>query len=140
MYNTLIFHNFQIWTNVKIHLVTRMLCAQILQAVFNALVISATREMVLPYVQVCLEAFQMCLCHIFHQMYICTDINECAIESYTCTNNTECKNAPGSYQCDCVEGYVDKNGECEGSVYYIFTLISSNFCVESMPLKFEYSS
>ena len=46
-----------------------------------------------------------------------TDIDECQMaalnNSVICTNDTQCTNTPGSFECVCVPGYRLVNGNCE---------------------------
>lgn len=60
-----------------------------------------------------------CLC-IF-----CTDIDECSFSSYMC--QYQCINTPGSYFCECPEGYqLQGNRLCQGiPVYFQLWFISS---------------
>ena len=54
-------------------------------------------------------------CNIYI-LYICTDINEC-ISSSTNDCTQQCINTPGSYECDCFDGYrnITPNAtQCEG--------------------------
>ena len=55
--------------------------------------------------------------------YYLTDINECDTDNGGCEHN--CTNTPGSYQCQCWEGYEMNNNEknCTG----IMRLISVIF-------------
>ena len=44
-----------------------------------------------------------------------TDINECSDGKTLCSNdNQRCVNMPGTYRCDCRNGYHRVNGVCEG--------------------------
>lgn len=46
--------------------------------------------------------------------YIYVDIDECADKS-VCGENATCSNQPGSYQCECLEGFEDNGeGNCLG--------------------------
>ena len=53
-----------------------------------------------------------CVCNI-----LLTDIDECQVaalnNSVICTNDTQCTNAPGSFECGCVPGYRLVDGNCE---------------------------
>ena len=41
------------------------------------------------------------------------DIDECKDDSLNkCGSNSICKNAPGSYKCECLSGFKLINGEC----------------------------
>uniref|UniRef100_A0A0X3NUK1 EGF-like domain-containing protein n=1 Tax=Schistocephalus solidus TaxID=70667 RepID=A0A0X3NUK1_SCHSO len=43
----------------------------------------------------------------------CIDINECSAESTVCRGEHEkCVNTPGSYRCDCEDGYTLNSGKC----------------------------
>ncbi|XP_060072748.1 fibrillin-2-like isoform X2 [Ylistrum balloti] len=45
---------------------------------------------------------------------ICVDIDECSRNLHDCKQNQRCINRPGSYICDCPNGYrLDQNGNCE---------------------------
>ena len=46
-----------------------------------------------------------------------SDINECKNKSLCSQDpNTHCVNIPGSYKCECNDGYKEKrNGKCEGN-------------------------
>ncbi|KAK3608314.1 hypothetical protein CHS0354_030765 [Potamilus streckersoni] len=44
---------------------------------------------------------------------LCTDKDECAVESSPCIGSNEiCVNTQGSYSCSCQEGFTKENGEC----------------------------
>ena len=49
--------------------------------------------------------------------FICADLDECQIGSFTCHARASCVNIPGSYSCRCRPGYVG-NGKtvCAGKV------------------------
>ena len=52
-----------------------------------------------------------------------TDINECSDDTTLCSNdNQRCVNMPGTYRCDCRNGYHSVNGVCEGE-YTSVTLV-----------------
>ena len=54
--------------------------------------------------------------------YVCgihVDVDECTEDSTVdCGPHADCYNSPGSYRCDCYEGYEKNNntGECEGKL------------------------
>ncbi|XP_053348723.1 adhesion G protein-coupled receptor E2-like isoform X2 [Clarias gariepinus] len=41
----------------------------------------------------------------------CVDINECTTNKVICGSDATCHNAPGSYYCTCVSGFVASNGQ-----------------------------
>jgi len=46
------------------------------------------------------------------------DIDECEINTGSCPDVTRtCVNTPGSFMCVCADGYIKKNGQCEGQLY-----------------------
>ena len=57
-------------------------------------------------------------CFIYH--YLNTkhyaDIDECSTDVHNCTQNQQCVNRPGDYECECVSGYELVNGICEGNI------------------------
>lgn len=54
--------------------------------------------------------------HIF-----CTDIDECSFSSYMC--QYQCINSPGSYSCECPEGYqLQGNRLCQGTAVLLLPL------------------
>ena len=44
------------------------------------------------------------------------DIDECSTGEHNCTQNQQCVNRPGDYQCECISGYELLNGNCEGNL------------------------
>ena len=50
----------------------------------------------------------------YHIMYI-SDIDEC-VEQSPCDENAQCTNTPGSFTCDCIEGYSGDGITCEGQI------------------------
>lgn len=51
-----------------------------------------------------------------HVKLIFVDVDECKEEIHKCTEEQECQNIAGSYQCvqKCSEGYQEMNGQCVG--------------------------
>lgn len=55
------------------------------------------------------------LCSIInHNVYLCSDINECQLDSDGCEHN--CTNTMGSFVCSCLAGYTigDNSRQCIG--------------------------
>ena len=46
--------------------------------------------------------------------YDCTDIDECASGAHVCSDVALCLNAPGSYNCSCLDGYDGDGFNCTG--------------------------
>ena len=65
--------------------------------------------------------------HIFFLVIVTVDINECAGEN-NCSENSNCTNTLGSYQCSCHDGYLDEgNGyTCTGMLLFILILYSAS--------------
>ena len=65
--------------------------------------------------------------HIFFLVIVTVDINECAGEN-NCSENSNCTNTLGSYQCSCHDGYLDEgNGyTCTGMLLFIIRLYSAS--------------
>lgn len=45
-------------------------------------------------------------------IYSCVDINECDLGIDNCTENEECKNRVGSFECHCKIGYERNETHC----------------------------
>ena len=43
---------------------------------------------------------------------VCTDIDECALDSARCGRGGTCQNMPGGYRCNCPTGFQDVGGAC----------------------------
>ena len=43
------------------------------------------------------------------------DIDECSTGVHNCTQNQQCVNRPGDYECECVIGYESVNKICKGT-------------------------
>ena len=41
------------------------------------------------------------------------DIDECSTGVHNCTQNRQCVNTPGDYECECFSGYELVDGICE---------------------------
>ena len=56
-----------------------------------------------------------------------SDIDECLNQSYECDSTSYCVNSPGSYDCQCKQGYTkNAKNQCEGNLNNIFN--STFFC------------
>ena len=42
------------------------------------------------------------------------DINECNDSTHMCSDNATCINAPGSYECECLDGFTGDGFNCSG--------------------------
>lgn len=45
-----------------------------------------------------------------------TDINECALGTFECSDYAECQNEAGSYSCACKEGFIGNGTFCTGTL------------------------
>ena len=55
-----------------------------------------------------------------------TDTNECHLNQHNCSVNANCINMPGSFKCECKNGYTGDGYACNGNVMitnYIFANI-----------------
>lgn len=77
----------------------------------------------LPNVSVRRCLAQTCACawlvnetHCVYLLCVCvSDIDECSSREPVCQRNADCFNRPGSYQCECSEGYIlTPDGACAG--------------------------
>ena len=48
------------------------------------------------------------------------DVNECATEKHSCSNDAVCYNTRGSYDCMCKPGYIGDGRNCAGDMFSIF--------------------
>lgn len=61
------------------------------------------------------------------------DIDECSFPGYTC--QYQCVNTPGSYYCECPEGYLlQGNRLCQGTVPILFFLFATPLTLLLVPL------
>jgi hypothetical protein len=60
-------------------------------------------------------------------LYTCTDIDECVDEAKAAEcvqDNALCVNEPGTYRCQCQDGYeYGADGKCHGMIVLIISLI-----------------
>jgi len=56
-----------------------------------------------------------------------SDVDECQKYGRKICGNVQCANTPGSYHCDCVQGFVIGKSEtyCQGLITVIFTLFQT---------------
>ena len=54
----------------------------------------------------------------FYYILIISDIDECSKDSHTCHSNATCNNNPGSYDCQCRNGYTGNGHTCTGTHWY----------------------
>lgn len=48
-------------------------------------------------------------------IFIISDIDECELRTYKCSQNAVCKNEVGNYSCICNTGFeMEKNNACTG--------------------------
>ena len=66
-----------------------------------------------------------------------TDIDECTEDvNVDCGPNADCNNNPGSYTCDCFNGYeMNDNNQCEGEYPSVFCLEPKIKCNNSIKAK-----
>ena len=51
----------------------------------------------------------------YTSQYFITEINECLEGLHNCSNETElCINTFGSFECQCIRGYIEENKMCNG--------------------------
>lgn len=64
----------------------------------------------------------MCSFNIDHQGWRSTncseDVNECLQDVCSKKANSNCTNVPGYFTCDCLHGFKEINGKCEGILQY----------------------
>ena len=52
------------------------------------------------------------------------DIDECSQDSNKCGSNGDCINTPGSYDCECRNGYKNEGENCTGTKRITFRTLS----------------
>ena len=57
----------------------------------------------------------MCVKSCFTKYFNYIDIDECSTGDYSCAQNQQCVNRPGTFICVCVSGYELLNGVCKGN-------------------------
>ena len=73
------------------------------------------------------------LCIVWHALlwgYVfckCTDVNECNEPRQQCVGNAQCVNTPGSFVCECPDGYklASNKRVCRGNRSYCFITIKT---------------
>ena len=88
------------------------------------------------------SAYSMYSSHCAIQcVFLCSDIDEC-VEQSPCNGNAQCANTPGSFTCDCNEGYSGDGMTCTGQNFnaeltciLLVLLFFSSFCCN---LRTEY--
>ena len=45
-------------------------------------------------------------------LFCVSDVDECATDIAACDDNERCDNSPGSFRCNCKDGYTRKDGFC----------------------------
>ena len=69
-----------------------------------------------------------CKLNYFTMIFIVPDIDECDTNQHNCTENAVCINTPGSYTCECEEGFEWDGKKCLGKLLRQHTVykVSSN--------------
>ena len=64
-------------------------------------------------------------------MFLLLDVDECLDGTDDCDAKATCGNVPGTYTCDCIEGYAGTGQQCAGNnavyfmiIYYIYNFTS----------------
>ena len=50
---------------------------------------------------------------VIYLLSFVVDIDECMRGTHDCHDNATCTNTEGSYECDCIEGYMGNGTYCE---------------------------
>ena len=69
----------------------------------------------------CDKVFGNCTCNPGWEGANCgTDIDECALDTDGCPVNSECIDTPGSFRCQCNDGFVfGSDGACRGKLRFL---------------------
>ena len=82
-------------------------------------------------------------------LIVCADKDECNTGQHDCDDNAGCFNIPGSYECECNEGFAGSGQECDGmyanshimfhldlfpQVRFFARLLLESFCEKSKPI------
>ena len=57
--------------------------------------------------------------HLFTCIMHSTDINECELETHTCSPNANCTDTDGSFNCTCREGFEGDGFNCTGTKHIL---------------------
>ena len=52
--------------------------------------------------------------HFYHPFHLISDIDECVIGTHNCSNDTECNNTKGGFNCMCKAGFTGDGKKCTG--------------------------
>ena len=58
----------------------------------------------------------------------CTDDDECLLGTDLCSIYATCVNTPGSYSCQCADGYRGNGRQCTGTSYMYMHVLTTLLC------------
>ena len=62
-------------------------------------------------------------------LYLCLDIDECAIKTNNCSLHAICDNTEGSFNCSCKDGFSGDGINCTGNYELLIHLFLSTCCL-----------